>query len=135
MPRFSDHFVKSLIRLVRQSTQVPNTSKTSAFTPEMSDMVATSFLSFRDGPKDQTRNLEVPQCAIAHWGSMLRIAPERRLEFLPILHEAWPVCDLVVEQLRGFVGLVGHPIETAGAGSARSGFHRRYQLASRAAAT
>jgi len=25
--------------------------------------------SFRDGPKDQTRNLEVP-------GSMLRIAPE-----------------------------------------------------------
>src|ERR1700730_13814966 len=28
--------------------------------------------SFRDGPKDQTRNLEIP-------GSMLRIAPERRL--------------------------------------------------------
>src|SRR3954449_3942662 len=28
--------------------------------------------SFRDGPKDQTRNLEVP-------GSMLRIAPERRV--------------------------------------------------------
>jgi hypothetical protein len=27
------------------------------------------FLSFRDGPKDQTRNLEIP-------GSMLRIAPE-----------------------------------------------------------
>ena len=26
-------------------------------------------LSFRDGPKDQTRNLEIP-------GSMLRIAPE-----------------------------------------------------------
>jgi hypothetical protein len=26
-------------------------------------------MSFRDGPKDQTRNLEVP-------GSMLRIAPE-----------------------------------------------------------
>jgi hypothetical protein len=28
-----------------------------------------SLLSFRDGPKDQTRNLEIP-------GSMLRIAPE-----------------------------------------------------------
>ena len=28
-----------------------------------------SPLSFRDGPKDQTRNLEIP-------GSMLRIAPE-----------------------------------------------------------
>jgi hypothetical protein len=27
------------------------------------------LLSFRDGPKDQTRNLEIP-------GSMLRIAPE-----------------------------------------------------------
>jgi hypothetical protein len=22
--------------------------------------------SFRDGPKDQTRNLEIPRCAIAH---------------------------------------------------------------------
>jgi len=28
-----------------------------------------SSLSFRDGPQDQTRNLEIP-------GSMLRIAPE-----------------------------------------------------------
>jgi hypothetical protein len=28
-----------------------------------------SFSSFRDGPKDQTRNLKIP-------GSMLRIAPE-----------------------------------------------------------
>jgi hypothetical protein len=28
-----------------------------------------SFTSFRDGPKDQARNLEIP-------GSMLRIAPE-----------------------------------------------------------
>src|SRR4051812_7416203 len=40
MPRFSDHFVKSSIRLVRQSTQVPNTSNTSAFTPEIYDMSA-----------------------------------------------------------------------------------------------
>jgi hypothetical protein len=31
--------------------------------------VKQSGLSFRDGPKDQTRNLEIP-------GSMLRIAPE-----------------------------------------------------------
>jgi hypothetical protein len=31
--------------------------------------------SFRDGPKDQTRNLEIPQCAIAHWGSMLSHRP------------------------------------------------------------
>jgi len=32
--------------------------------------------SFRDGPKDQTRNLEILRCAIAHHSSMLRIAPE-----------------------------------------------------------
>jgi hypothetical protein len=32
-------------------------------------MAMLSRLSFRDGPKDQTRNLEIP-------GSMLRIAPE-----------------------------------------------------------
>jgi hypothetical protein len=32
--------------------------------------------SFRGGPKDQTRNLEILRCAIAHRSSMLRIAPE-----------------------------------------------------------
>jgi hypothetical protein len=32
--------------------------------------------SFRDGPQDQTRNLEILRCAIAHRSSMLRIAPE-----------------------------------------------------------
>src|SRR6266849_3107214 len=29
-------------------------------------MISIPVLSFRDGPKDQTRNLEVPRCAIAH---------------------------------------------------------------------
>src|SRR5439155_703757 len=29
---------------------------------------------FRDGPQDQTRNPDIPWCAIAHHGSMLRIA-------------------------------------------------------------
>jgi hypothetical protein len=33
-------------------------------------------LSFRDGPKGQTRNLEILRCALEHLGSMLRIAPE-----------------------------------------------------------
>ena len=33
-------------------------------------------LSFRDGPQDQTRNLEILRCAIAHRSSMIRIAPE-----------------------------------------------------------
>src|SRR5271170_4916350 len=32
--------------------------------------------SFRDGPKDQTRNLELLRCAIAHRSSHLRCAPE-----------------------------------------------------------
>ena len=32
--------------------------------------------SFRDGPKDQTRNLEILRCAIAHRSSHLRCAPE-----------------------------------------------------------
>src|SRR5947207_12165711 len=45
MPRFPDHFVKSAIRLVRQSTTVPNTSNTSAFTAEISDML-TPFVLF-----------------------------------------------------------------------------------------
>src|SRR3981081_3524396 len=36
-------------------------------------------LSFRDGPKDQTRNLEILRCAIPLHVSMLRIAPEGRL--------------------------------------------------------
>jgi hypothetical protein len=34
------------------------------------------FLSFRDGPKDQTRNLEILRGAMAPRSSMLRIAPE-----------------------------------------------------------
>src|ERR1700736_5611717 len=44
MPRFSDHLVKSAIRLLRQSTTVPNTSNTSAFTAEISDMSAPCLL-------------------------------------------------------------------------------------------
>jgi hypothetical protein len=45
-------------RLVRRST-----------TSEAGSDEAIQTLSFRDGPQDQTRNLEIP-------GSMLRIAPE-----------------------------------------------------------
>src|SRR6202020_1233042 len=39
MPRFSPQAVKSLIRLVRQSTTVPKTSKIRALTCERSDML------------------------------------------------------------------------------------------------
>src|SRR5215207_6664313 len=47
MPDVSDHLVKSLIRLVRQSTTVPNTSNTSAFTADTSDMRGPPVFSFR----------------------------------------------------------------------------------------
>src|SRR6185369_2180221 len=51
MPRVSDHLVKSAIRLERQSTTVPNTSNTRAFTAETSDMFPSILLSsFRDAP-------------------------------------------------------------------------------------
>src|ERR1700710_712875 len=43
MPLFSDHLVKSAIRLVRQSTTVPNTSNTRAFTFGMSLIVSSLF--------------------------------------------------------------------------------------------
>jgi hypothetical protein len=33
-------------------------------------------MSSRDGPKDQTRDLEILWCASAHQSSMLRIAAE-----------------------------------------------------------
>src|SRR3984957_6957235 len=74
MPRVSDHFVKSLIRLVRQSTPVPNTSNTRAFTAEISDMITSgfflfSYLSFRGDAQHRTRNLEIFRCAIAHHSS------------------------------------------------------------------
>src|SRR4051794_11985191 len=49
MPRPFAHHMKSVIRLVRQSTTVPNTSKTSALTAERSDAVV--MLGFADFPR------------------------------------------------------------------------------------
>src|SRR5260370_4734275 len=76
MPRVSAHSVKSAIRLERQSTTVPNTSNTSAFTAEISDMSAPCFVfiylsltsSFRGDAQHRTRNLEIP-------GSLVSRAP------------------------------------------------------------
>src|SRR5260370_36818020 len=60
MPRVSPHLVKSAIRLVRQSTTVPNTSNTSAFTAEISDMVASpsQFVipGWAEGPDPESRD-------------------------------------------------------------------------------
>src|ERR1700682_5637200 len=70
MPEVSDHLVKSLIRLVRQSTQVPNTSNTSAFTPEISDMVTPVFVlvgfvipGWSEGPDPESRDSGFALCA------------------------------------------------------------------------
>src|SRR6266545_209018 len=79
MPEVSDHLVKSLMRLVRQSTTVPNTSNTSAFTADTSDMRASplflSFLtpSFRGDAQHRTRNLEIPGSRFAAPGMTARL--------------------------------------------------------------
>jgi hypothetical protein len=59
-----------------------------------------SLLSFRDGPKDQTRNLEIPGLVLAHHPGMtmilstiastlleagLRLSPMHRRRYRPIL--------------------------------------------------
>src|SRR5690349_6649242 len=60
MPDVSDHLVKSLMRLVRQSTTVPKTSNTRALTADKSDMRASRlllfWLSFRGDAQHRTRN-------------------------------------------------------------------------------
>src|SRR6266404_260235 len=66
MPRFSDHLVKSAIRLDRQSTTVPNTSNTSAFTAETSDMRAPRFNfvipGWSEGPDPESRDSPMCNC-------------------------------------------------------------------------
>src|SRR6266436_2253489 len=85
MPRVSDHLVKSLIRLVRQSTTVPNTSNTSAFTAEMSDMLAPCFLflSFRGARSANPESRDSGSGATHHPGMTALI----QVEFLhlPVL--------------------------------------------------
>src|ERR1700760_1688107 len=77
MPRFSPQAVKSAIKLVRQSTTVPNTSKIRALTPDTSDMVVPSccchsrcakrepgihFSHYGYGPL-----IPAPRCACPQW--------------------------------------------------------------------
>src|SRR6266404_4846659 len=86
MPRASDHFVKSAIRLERQSTTVPNTSNTSAFTAEISDMFAPCFLFLIGGPHSN---------------------------HLAVLNKAEIVGNLVVENARLGVARLRQPIDAA----------------------
>src|ERR1700754_4216870 len=87
MPRVSDHLVKSAIRLVRQSTTVPNTSNTRAFTAEVSDMLHSRFL-FLMG----------------------------RSENLAVLNESQIVGDLVIKRAGLRVARLRQPVHPAGAG-------------------
>src|SRR6266508_480002 len=97
MPRFSDHCVKSAIRLVRQSTTVPNTSNTNAFTAEISDMLAPCF------------------CYSCLQGAS---------EHLAVLDEPEIVGNLVVERPRLDVVRLGQPIHPARARRLGLGVHR-----------
>src|ERR1700710_1178875 len=76
MPRVSDHLVKSAIRLVRQSTTVPNTSDTRAFTADTSDMALSHFYFRHSGMRlgAQARN---PYSRWWLWipGSLVSLAP------------------------------------------------------------
>src|SRR5258706_9794442 len=86
MPRFSPHPVKSAIRLVRQSTTVPNTTNPSAFPAEISDMFAPLLLSLIGGP---------------------------RSKHLAVLDESEIVGNLVVERPRLRVARLRQPIDAA----------------------
>src|ERR1700686_678094 len=89
MPRLSAHLVKSAIRLERQSTTVPNTSNTRAFTPEISDM-------------------STPSC-------LLFLIDGTRSKHLAILHEPRGIGDLIVKDARLRIGGLRQPVHPAGA--------------------
>src|SRR6202022_661572 len=91
MPRVSAHLVKSAIRLERQSTTVPNTSNTNAFTAEISDMFAPCLRfvipGWSEGPDPESRDS----------GFALRAPRNDDSKHLAILHETGDIGDLVVE--------------------------------------
>src|SRR5438445_12283117 len=86
MPRFSDHLVKSAIKLERTSTTVPNPSNTSAFTAETSDMFAPLLLVWP------------ASCISKH---------------LAVLNETEIVSDPIVKNTRLRVARLGQPIDAA----------------------
>src|SRR3979411_625089 len=109
MPRFSDHLVKSAIRLERQSTTVPNTSNTSAFTAEISDISTPCFYSsFRDAPLGADPESRDP-------GSFASLTGRNTSRHLAILHETGGISDLIVENARLCIGGLRQPVHPAGA--------------------
>src|SRR6185295_16430863 len=125
MPRVSDHLVKSAIRLLRQSTTVPNTSNTRAFTAETSDIVRT-FCFRHSGahapcacePGIQRLLIEIP--GSPHWAAQARPngAPRNDgvgLQHLPVLDESQIVRDLVVQRAGLRVARLRQLVDAAGA--------------------
>src|SRR5580704_754863 len=114
MPRLSDHLVKSAIRLVRQSTTVPNTSNTKAFTAEISDMscspvflvIHDAQLRIVDGPKSGISRFWVQCFALPRNGGIVS-------KHLAILDEPEIVGNLVIESTRLRVARLRQPIDTA----------------------
>src|ERR1700733_1728031 len=92
MPRVSPHVVKSAIRLERQSTMVPKTSNTSAFTAETSDMSISSYCC---------------SCSLLCW-------PAHSKQFA-ILHEPRIIRDLIVQDPRLRIAGLGQPVYPAAA--------------------
>src|SRR5262245_49102352 len=133
MPRVCDHLVKSLIRLVRQSTTVPNTSNTRAFTAEMSDIGYSPFSSFGHFSScchSGARASANPESRDSGFGSSSRpgmtvamivlhasrsdvCRADHALQHLAILDEAEIFRDLIIERAGLGVGRVRQPVNAA----------------------
>src|SRR5476651_1472407 len=105
MPRVFDHLVKSAIRLERQSTTVPNTSNTSAFTAEISDMFASNPFSCttysgHSGMRHLAQARNPYSDASMDSGFALRAPRNDDLQHLSVLNEAEIVGNLVIERAR-----------------------------------
>src|SRR3954453_9273554 len=116
MPRVSDHFVKSAIRLERQSTTVPNTSNTRAFTSGIALIV--SFLFFRRHPSSSLRGAlatkQSSSFAPQDWIASLSLAMTAGLQHLPVLDESEIIRDLVVQRAGLCIARLRQPVDPAG---------------------
>src|SRR4051812_30344551 len=114
MPRFSDHLVKSAIRLLRQSTTVPNTSNTRAFTSSVwfivfpFDARPAGFIIARSACDKAIQTL-----LAAFWIASLSLAMTVGLQHLPVLNESQIIRDLVIKRAGPRIVRLRHPIHPA----------------------
>src|ERR1700738_1680517 len=116
MPRAAAHFVKSAIRLERQSTTVPNTAKTNAFTAGASGITLMAHPVYRS----KMFRFCHPGMRLAQALSKINPAshPSHQLsqptpKHLAILHEPGIVGDLVIEDTCLCVGRLRQPVHGA----------------------